>query len=161
MSSHPDLESLTISDGDSRAWRSAPVDPPVRRLAQWFFQVLPRAKGFVPRLIGKVWPSGRRVCMRTRRGAVMAVDMSTLDTYGQWEEHIVDTLIAFTRPGDVVYDIGANVGYFSLELSQTKQGQVEVHAFEPQPSLAQHIVASAAINGFAELHVHRTLVGAE
>jgi FkbM family methyltransferase len=38
------------------------------------------------------------------------------------------------RPGDVVFDVGANIGLFAIHLARTAPG-VRVHAFEPIPPL--------------------------
>jgi FkbM family methyltransferase len=47
------------------------------------------------------------------------------------------------RKGSVIYDIGANVGFFTLLASELVGGEGEVHAFEPVPanseSLARNI----------------------
>lgn len=40
---------------------------------------------------------------------------------------------ACLRPGDVVYDIGANVGFFTLLASRLVGPQGQVYAFEPLP----------------------------
>lgn len=37
------------------------------------------------------------------------------------------------RPGDLVFDIGASVGWYSLLLASTAPRGVDIHAFEPDP----------------------------
>jgi protein-L-isoaspartate O-methyltransferase len=45
----------------------------------------------------------------------------------QWIEY-------FVRPGDVVLDVGAHIGYYTLLLSRLVGDQGRVYAFEPDPS---------------------------
>jgi FkbM family methyltransferase len=58
----------------------------------------------------------------------------------------------------VFYDIGANAGVFSVECALKFRNEIRVHAFEPQPSLAQRIRDSAVLNGISGLSVHEILL---
>lgn len=48
----------------------------------------------------------------------------------------------FIRPGDVVLDIGANVGFYSETMAAIVGKNGEVHAFEPDPTNFRHLVSS-------------------
>jgi len=50
------------------------------------------------------------------------------------EERILLSLI---RPGDVVYDVGANVGYLTVLFCRAVGSSGHVHAFEPSPRAAE------------------------
>jgi FkbM family methyltransferase len=50
---------------------------------------------------------------------------------GSVEKHLY---LAIVQKGDVVMDIGANVGYFTMLFSDLTGDRGEVHAFEPVPS---------------------------
>jgi FkbM family methyltransferase len=41
------------------------------------------------------------------------------------------------RPGDVVLDVGANIGLFALRVAQRCQQDVTIYAFEPIPEIAE------------------------
>jgi len=58
---------------------------------------------------------------------------------------------SFIRSGDTVLDIGANFG--SVSLSLAARG-ARVHAFEPQPELAQLLRKSVALNNYSDITVH-------
>jgi len=59
----------------------------------------------------------------------------------------------------VCFDVGGNVGFFSMLLSQTaKDGHV--HVFEPIPLNAQLIETSATLNSFKNLTINNCAVGA-
>jgi FkbM family methyltransferase len=61
------------------------------------------------------------------------------------EEDFVDEMVKTLRPGDVVWDVGANIGLISLVLA--KSCDVTVHAFEPEPRNFAHLQRNIALNG--------------
>lgn len=54
-------------------------------------------------------------------------------------------------PGDVFYDIGANIGMFSLTVSKLYDKQVKVYAFEPSFSTFASLVRNVIINEFGDV----------
>jgi hypothetical protein len=73
--------------------------------------------------------------------------------------HPSDSLLLsrIVKPGQVILDAGANLGYFSLVFARWLQGQGAVHAFEPFPPTAVRLDRNLGLNPrLAELvHVHR------
>ena len=55
-------------------------------------------------------------------------------TYGLFDDVVSWLAVKATRPGDVVLDIGAHFGYFTLLFSELVGGKGRVVAFEPTPS---------------------------
>lgn len=51
----------------------------------------------------------------------------------RFEPFTVATLRAAVRPGDIVFDVGANIGFFSTLLSRLVGRRGRVLAFEPEP----------------------------
>lgn len=73
--------------------------------------------------------------------------------FGVWEPDISRWVRGHLKPGDVVVDIGANVGYFSL-LAATCVGPTgRVIAFEPVPSIVAMLQANLALNGVGSVTV--------
>jgi len=137
------------------------------RFAHWWNKHAPRAKGAVPRLVGRKFCRGMRTLITTEHGAKLAVHPSSLDVYthiwahqGTYDPHVVDACAKLLRPGEMMYDIGANVGLVSLDLMArfAKQGGISIEAFEPQPTLAKSLAISARINGYTQLRVHGCLL---
>jgi len=65
-------------------------------------------------------------------------------TYGFFDDIVTWLALSATRPGDVVFDIGAHFGYFSLLFATLVGPKGRVVAFEPTPStfsLLEHNVA--------------------
>jgi FkbM family methyltransferase len=81
--------------------------------------------------------------------------------FGVWEPHISRWVRGFLRPGDVVLDIGANVGYFSL-LCATRVGRTgRVIAFEPVPSVVECLRGNLELNGVDWVDVRPVIVSDE
>ncbi|GAB3551442.1 FkbM family methyltransferase [Spirosoma fluminis] len=57
------------------------------------------------------------------------------------------------RPGDTVFDVGANIGIFSLWICRLQQNQVTVYAFEPIPAIANVLRLNAQRFAPDQLHV--------
>jgi FkbM family methyltransferase len=77
---------------------------------------------------------------------------------GSLEHSVQAALRDHVRPGAVVYDIGANVGFFSLLCARLTGPHGRVEAFEPVPTSAAAVSANAALNGFSTISVHRVAV---
>lgn len=104
--------------------------------------------------------------MVTRHGAKLVLAKSSLDVYatmhlddGAWDYHDFQACYDACPDGGVFYDVGANVGYFAIEMAQRTGERVEVVAFEPQPSLASAITASIVLNDLSGVRVFTALVG--
>jgi FkbM family methyltransferase len=81
--------------------------------------------------------------------AVDRRDMATSAYGAHWttyEPHLVACLKRICRPGSAVFDIGANIGYHSLLLSQLVGSEGRVYAFEPNSENCRLILLGAAHN---------------
>ncbi|XID90877.1 FkbM family methyltransferase [Paenibacillaceae bacterium WGS1546] len=77
---------------------------------------------------------------------------------GGWEEWLTGSFLSAIQPGMTVLDIGAHSGYFTL-LAAMKAGPTGfVHAFEPNPFHHRNLLKSAAVNGYANVLLHRVMV---
>ena len=63
------------------------------------------------------------------------------------------------RPGDVFYDIGANMGFFSLIAGRLIGPKGHVCAFEPHPRNAPTVAENARLNGLAHMQVFDVAIG--
>jgi FkbM family methyltransferase len=63
------------------------------------------------------------------------------------EPETVAWIERFVRPGDVVFDIGANVGAYSLVVDRATGGRCTVYAFEPSFSTFAQLSRNVALNG--------------
>ncbi|MBB3957837.1 FkbM family methyltransferase [Novosphingobium sediminicola] len=81
---------------------------------------------------------------------------------GFWEMWVTEAIVSMVRPGMVVADIGANLGYFSMLMADLVGPQGRVHAFEPNPRLRDLLGRNVSINGFwPTVDLHPTALGDE
>jgi len=83
-------------------------------------------------LIFSSWPA---IWVRsvTRRLGVNRIVARWLDR-GDYEQAFNQALLAAIRPGDTVWDVGANVGHYTLEFADATGRTGCVMAFEPVPA---------------------------
>ena len=73
------------------------------------------------------------------------------------EEHLLETWRSFARQAQVVFDVGANAGIYSLAALDAHPA-AHAHAFEPTPEIAGRLRETAALNGLGNLFVHEQAV---
>lgn len=134
-------------------------------LAAFAQRRLPRGKGMVPRWLGKAVGRKPRFLV-TRHGAHLVMASSAWDVYatmalhdGTWDYHDFEWCMNGIPNSGVFYDIGANVGYFSVEMAMKLGDAVKVVAFEPQADLAAAITNSTTLNGMDNVKVVQAMVG--
>lgn len=67
--------------------------------------------------------------------------------YGVLESSVQEALVRHLAPGGVLYDVGANVGFFTLLGARLVGPEGHVYAFEPVPDNAHAIRDHARLNG--------------
>ena len=134
------------------------------------FERLRRRNRLVRGLVGPLRWWYRRGSLRVTSGIGEGLRLSTahipvshahvgLLTSGMLEVPVQEAMRRLLGPGDVFYDIGANVGFFALVGTRLVGPDGVVVAFEPVPENAAAIRESADLNGFANLHVVERAAG--
>jgi FkbM family methyltransferase len=77
---------------------------------------------------------------------------------GVIEPSVQEALRRHVKPGAVVFDVGANLGFFSILSARLAGPGGRVEAFEPVPASADAIRANAALNGLANVRVNEAAV---
>jgi FkbM family methyltransferase len=88
--------------------------------------------------------NGRGLRVRVGPSSLMRI-VSTV------EVDVERAFLARLDPGDVVYDIGANIGWFSLLAARRVGPEGAVVAFEPSLANADYVRRNAVTNGFGNL----------
>lgn len=83
----------------------------------------------------------------------------SLRLYGEFAGDEVDSILALTRPGDHVLDLGANIGFHTLALARTVGAQGRVTAIEPQRYCFQLLCANVTLNQLPHVLCLRAAVG--
>jgi len=65
--------------------------------------------------------------------------------YEPFEKDIIEQIV---KEGDIVVDIGANLGYFTLILARKVGNKGRVFAFEPDPDMFKLLKKNVKINGY-------------
>lgn len=125
------------------------------------------------RVIDRLWQMGlsgqntHRVATLKHGGFKMSCDLSEMLQrqfyfFGTYflEEDLLRCWTAIAKSAQVVLDVGANAGIYSLAAIAV-QPDVIVHAFEPTPEIATRLRATAELNHLTNLHVHEAAVLAE
>jgi FkbM family methyltransferase len=79
---------------------------------------------------------------------------------GTLEPAVTEALTRTVRPGHVFYDVGANLGYFTLVAARMVGPAGRVIAFEPVPWCADAVAANIALNDLRQAEVRAEAVGA-
>lgn len=101
---------------------------------------------------------GQQVSLQLHNGR--EVDrIASFDHEATLVRHIVDHL----KPGDVVYDVGANIGLIGLVLALHPNGrESRIHSFEPEPRNFQQLERNIAANDLGgRMTPHQLALGAK
>jgi FkbM family methyltransferase len=80
--------------------------------------------------------------------STFAPDLMVTGTYDKGTTRLIKDLI---KPGMVILDIGANVGYYSLIAAQLVGEKGKVFAFEPAPDNFAFLTKNIEVNGFGNI----------
>src|SRR5687768_2059644 len=81
--------------------------------------------------------------------------------YGYWGEFLESELfLSVLKPGDVVIDIGANFGYYTVSAAVKIGAHGVVHAFEADPFAFQLLRSNVSANGLVNAQCHNVCIAA-
>jgi FkbM family methyltransferase len=98
-------------------------------------------------------PHGGRVFLHYREDIGLAVLMS-----GGFEPGDIEFAVEHARPDSVAFDVGANVGMFTIPLAHAVGAAGRVVAVEPSPDNAQRLEENVRCNGLANVQVEAVAV---
>lgn len=135
---------------------------PVLSLATWVAQIAPPAmkkaiyrspilSGLIRRSLNKAAPHGLvevEIAAGGLAGARMLLDLQMEKDYwlGTYEPQLESAISKFVKPGMVVYDVGANIGYITLLLSKAVGPDGRVVAFEALPENLVRLRKNLSLN---------------
>jgi FkbM family methyltransferase len=83
----------------------------------------------------------------------MRLTPMTILNFGEYERAEFDVFLGMVAPRATILDIGANIGWYSLNIAR-RFPDVTIHAFEPIPSSFGYFKRNVELNGFANIHLH-------
>jgi len=79
---------------------------------------------------------------------------------GTYERHMQRLFREHIRPGAIVYDVGANAGFFTLLASKLAGDSGRVYAFEPLPRNLEFLERHIGLNELANVHIEALAIAA-
>ena len=119
------------------------------------------------RLMLRIIPVGTRFATRVRKGEGAGLRLSLDPRYeapyaaGFHETALLACLVAHLRPGDVLYDVGAHIGYISLVAARLVGPSGRVFAFEADPENADRITGHVQMNALPQVELVPAAVWSE
>jgi FkbM family methyltransferase len=123
-----------------------------KTLRGWYFRCALPSNGIVEHQVGGV--TGR-FYIRTPG------ELRNLDPAGcaQREQKILELLIASVQEGDVFFDVGANVGLYTVMLAKAVGKRGQVIAFEPMRESFAHLQDNLILNGLTNVRCFQNALG--
>lgn len=106
---------------------------PIRTIPYYIVNIISKIRPFK---IGYTTLWGDRMCFFLPEGGAILY-------YGFFEPNLTIFFINFLKKGDVFFDVGAHVGYYSLLASNLVEQEGYVHSFEPTPRTFQTLKENA------------------
>ena len=137
--------------------RVLPLASPLRRV--------PLVGDALHRLSRAIVPSGTLVPVRVKSGiaAGLLLSLDARVAYasfraGTAEPAVQEALRSVIGPGQVFYDMGANIGYFALAVARMVGPEGHVYAFEPDPVNIEQLEVNARLNELDNVTVVMSVV---
>jgi len=92
-----------------------------------------------------------------KSGTFYVHDVATLQMLKSFggEEHLLSLLVSLLRPGDTVYDIGAEQGLYTVFCSKAVRDEGRIIAFEPEGSRHERFRGNVRLNRLTNVRVFR------
>lgn len=97
-----------------------------------------------------VFANDVRLCCDGRDAYSIPLSILNLSEFETEENSMIAALV---EPGDVVFDIGANIGWYTINLLLRRQG-IDVYSFEPIEPSYKLLLQNLALNGLAADHAY-------
>lgn len=88
---------------------------------------------------------GMSILITCDKNDANSLPMSYLN-FTEYENEEVEMILKLIKPQDVVFDIGANIGWYTINIL-LKNAETIVYSFEPIPSSYQYLTKNLALNG--------------
>ncbi len=138
-----------------------------REACRWYLRRFPLRDGksfCYERLQANLAPPEDWVTVRLPRGFTLRLDLADPDQrkiyfFGDYDERReADLLTRVLAPGEVFWDVGANLGYFTLLAAVCLRNTGQVVAFEPGPRTFERLTENISLNPFGNILTCRVAV---
>jgi len=143
------------------------IKPVARKLFRWYLSKFPLRDGkafLYARLHAGLAPTGRYAVVRLDKGFMMNLDLHDPEQlkvyfYGHYHERYEADLVArLLENDDVFWDIGANVGYFTLVAATALANRGQIIAFEPGKNAYARLTENISLNPYGNIQTYPVAV---
>lgn len=112
---------------------------------------------FLPKKLRPKWylkMDGLKIFMNDGDSTMMSILQDWLATkrqHGIWEPRTTWAVKKFTKEGDICIDVGASIGWFTMQFARRAGPTGKVFAFEPTPNQIPYITENVRKNGFKDI----------
>jgi FkbM family methyltransferase len=119
-------------------------------IKQWVYKIHPLADWLRGKL-NKAAPQGLteiQVAAGELKGLKLLLDLQTKKNYwlGTYEPELQNAAHEFVRPGMVIFDVGANIGYISLLMARLSGKSGHIFSFEALPNNVELLQKNISLN---------------
>jgi FkbM family methyltransferase len=138
-----------------------------RALFRWYLNRFPLRDGkayFYERLHPRLLPEERRLTVSLDKGFRLQLDLQDIEQrkiyffghyHERYEARIIESLL---DTGEVFWDIGANIGYFTLVAAGVLKNRGQVVSFEPGREAFERLQTNISLNPFTNIIIHKLAV---
>lgn len=140
-----------------KALRKSPLKRPLEilglnKVSKHFYENGVLKQGYLP---ATVLGTKLTFCVSSRHEITELDGFAADETEGLFITRLLDSL----KPGDVFYDIGANVGVVSMLAAKRGVAGVKVFSFEPEPRNFSQLSRNIEKNGITTIHPQQLALG--
>jgi FkbM family methyltransferase len=92
----------------------------------------------------------KKITIRTNWGSMLELHFTDISAspmyFGNYEEQETQKIVKHVKDGMTAFDIGANIGYFTLLMAELAGPSGCVFAFEPNPMMYSRLQSNIALN---------------
>ncbi len=145
----------------------SPIKATGRALFRWYLSKFPLRDGkayFYEYLHPRLTPPERLITVTLDKGMRMRLDLADAEQrkvyfFGHYHERYEAALVATVLdPGEVFWDVGANVGYFSLVAAARVGDSGQVLAFEPGAAALARLTENVSLNPVKHIRIYNLAV---
>ena len=111
-------------------------------LGKIIFAVMFKGKG------ERVYTTDEGIQLKLDPNEAMYLGVALLGSYNQFETKVLKTIL---KPGDIVIDVGAYVGWYSLLSGKLVGQKGKVYAFEPSPTYLKRFIDNIKLNNLRNI----------
>ena len=141
----------------------------VRKIFRWYLSKFPLRDGkayFYKSLNRRLAPDERYATVKLDKGFKMKLDLGDEEQrkiyfYGHYHERYEARMVLALLDGDEFFwDIGANIGYFSLVAATALNNSGQILAFEPGQRAYERLLDNISLNPFTNIKTFQLAVAA-